>query len=207
MFEETHVKILEQALNLLNFNELKSYKNQLIEGVVRPDTYYRVVSHFYNPETGKGIFFFGNAKDKGIKAYKKAVKCYKKGDKQKAYFLLGRSLHFLMDTTMPAHTIPAIHPFSPDDLELYLLNNPIQATNAAIVDKEIESYFIDAAKESRKMKTIPNGFFISLKFKYFGKSQKLSEEELKSQAEKVISLAVSYSAGIIKKFCRQTRYY
>lgn len=202
MFEETHAYVLEEAIKLLKFDELESYSKQLIDGVMSPDAYYRVVSHFYNPETGKGILFCGNAKDKGIKAYEKAVKCYKKGNKKKAYFLLGRALHFLMDTTMPAHTAFVIHPFSTDDLEIYLLKNPVKKINAKPVEKKLESYFTDAAKESRKMKVMPNSLLISLRFKYFGKKQKLDKKELEKQAGIVIPRAVSYSAGLMKKFCK-----
>ncbi|MDI6738210.1 MAG: zinc dependent phospholipase C family protein [Nanoarchaeota archaeon] len=200
MFEITHAYLMEEAIKLLEFEELKSYKKQLIGGVVSPDAYYRAAGHFFNPETGKGIKFFGNAKDKGIKAYRKAVKCYKNGNKKKACFQLGRAAHFLMDMTVPAHTIFTIHLFSTDDLEIYMLNNPIMPKNAKPISKELESYFTDAANESRKMKTMPNGLFISLKFRYFGKKQKLPEEELEKQARIVASRAVSYSAGLIRGF-------
>lgn len=107
-----------------------------------------------------------------------------------------------MDTTVPAHTIFVIHPFSTDDLERYMLANPAKI-NAKPVEKELGSYFTDAANESRKMKIMPNSFWISLKFKYFHKKEELDEKELKRQAKIVASRAVSYSAGLIKLFYKE----
>lgn len=88
MIEKTHVQLLKETLSILNLKELYLYEKQLINGVRSPDFYYRVAGHFYNPETGRGIRFFGNAREHGIRAYKKAVECYKRGKKEKAFFFL-----------------------------------------------------------------------------------------------------------------------
>lgn len=61
--------------------------------------------HFFNPATEKN--FMGeddSALARCVGHYKKALEWYKKGNREKAFEELGRSLHFLEDLNTPVHT-------------------------------------------------------------------------------------------------------
>ncbi|MFH1456481.1 MAG: zinc dependent phospholipase C family protein [archaeon] len=207
MFSKDHIAILKKALRIIRKKEFNQYENYLRRGIIQPDKYGKTFNHFYDPTSNKGHWYFSNAKIQGTKHFKDAVKLYKKGKKRKAYFNLGKSLHYLTDLAIPAHSLPLIHLFCTDDLENYLkenLNEKIKIKNISpIRKKNVEDYFISIAKKSRKLKTKSNNFWISLKFRILGKKEKLSKEELKSQSKKVVKLAVSYSTGLLEKFYQE----
>lgn len=207
MFEETHEFVLKKALGLFSTKELKEYKKEIMKGIINPDKYGRVVHHFYNPKTDKGIFPFSNAKKRGIRSFKKAVELYKKGKIKKAYFQLGSSLHYLTDLAILAHTIPVIHPLSTDDLEIFLKENTQKISKDIKITNKIklDDYFIELAKKSRQLEAKKNSILISIKYKITKKKDKLSERKLKEQSKEVISLAISYTAGLLKFFTEEIR--
>ncbi len=207
MFPETHAFILNKSLELFSRPEFQEYKNCLIRGCKKPDAYhYDTINHFYNPISNKGLWFLSNAKKKGINEFNKAVKLFKKGKKNKAYYKLGRSLHFLMDLAIPAHTIPVIHLLSCNDLEIYLNKNfdSIRPNTPKIANYiKLESYFDKLALKSRKHKCERK----SLKI-IFSKNKSdyiLSERELRKQSRIILKLAISYSSGLLKKFIENTK--
>ncbi len=202
MFEETHAFVLKKAIKLAKPKKMKGNKIFAERGVVSTDKHLNAVHHFYHPEKERGLAFFGNAKKRGIDCYNEAVGLYAKGKKKQAFILLGSSLHYLMDIAVPVHTKLIVHAFSTDDLEIYLQKNINKIKiNAKIVNKKNASdYFIELARLSSKLETKNNNILISAKFKLFGKKERLNEKILKQQSEKVLSYAVSYSAGLIRRF-------
>jgi len=207
MFRKDHKIILKKALRIIRKKEFNRYEDYLRRGIIRPDKYGVTFNHFYDPIGNKGHWYFGNAKIQGTKHFKKAVKLYKKGKKGEAYFNLGQSLHYLTDLSIPAHSLPLVHMFCTDDLENYLNKNFDEKTRikniSPIRKKDVEDYFITIAKKSRKLKTKSNSFWISMKFRIIGKKEILSDKELKKQSEKVLKLAISYSAGLLEKFYQE----
>lgn len=202
MFEEDHAYILKKAIKLAKPLNMKGYERFAEKGVVSTDKYFGVVHHFYNPKKNRGAAFLGNAKKRGVANYNQAVRLYGKGKKKQAFNLLGSALHYLMDLAIPAHTKLIMHPFSTDDLELYIQKNikKIKIKAKPIRKNKIEDYFIELAKLSSRFKTEKNNVLISIKFKILGGKKRLNPKILKKQAAKVVSYAISYSAGLIKRF-------
>lgn len=65
--------------------------------------------HFYNPITGEGLLGFDTAKKYGASVFSTAVSQYLAGNKQNAYYKLGRALHVLQDMSSPPHIAVDIH--------------------------------------------------------------------------------------------------
>ncbi|MEW6681103.1 MAG: PA14 domain-containing protein, partial [bacterium] len=71
--------------------------------------------HFYNPDTGLGLYIPGINSDrisslqKAKELWNEAMEDYRKGRKYDAYYTLGRIAHLLEDTTSPAHSHLIIH--------------------------------------------------------------------------------------------------
>jgi hypothetical protein len=65
-------------------------------------------NHFMNPNTGKGLKVLGkqfsSAYDRAFKLWKFAKWSYNNGNKEDAYFNLGRVAHLLQDMGVPEHT-------------------------------------------------------------------------------------------------------
>lgn len=81
-------------------------------GSIKEDSgYWRCLNHFYNPQTGWGLYLNHSAKEWAQSkdpaqayAWQDAIKAYAKGDNEKAFIALGHVLHLLEDMGVPAHT-------------------------------------------------------------------------------------------------------
>ncbi|MFH0797983.1 MAG: zinc dependent phospholipase C family protein [Candidatus Woesearchaeota archaeon] len=201
MLEKAHIIVLNAALNIVKDKEMEEYKECLIKGVLSPDKHFKAVHHFYNPDAKRGLRPFGNAKERGVKSFKKALETYNK-EKNKSYTLLGNSLHYLADLAVPSHSKLIVHLFNTDDLEIYLekVIGKIKIGKRIIKRKRIEDYFVEVARLSSKLNTEKNSTIISLKFKMTKQKKVLPEKELKKQSAKITNVAVAYSAGLMKSF-------
>lgn len=85
------------------YNFLSKYIDNINEGAVWADQDFKSSSHFYNPETKRGLYGSSNAKKECILYYKRALNEYFKGDIENSMFYLGASCHLIQDITIPQH--------------------------------------------------------------------------------------------------------
>lgn len=209
MDEETHIFILNKAWKNLDDTGFL-VKEEIIQGMIDADNpHYKLLSHWYNPETKKGLHFFSNAKKKGIKAFNSALKEYKLGNFKKSSSLLGLAVHLLSDLAVPAHSKLMVHIFDCNDLENYLKQKVGRIkfkTPNLIRKKKIDDYFEDLAKFSNKMECEPHSWLIGIRYKLFGTKRKnLKPEILRKQAPLVLYMSISYVMGMIDLFIRKYR--
>lgn len=209
MDEETHIFILNEVWKKLDGTG-SLVKEEVIKGMIDADNpHYKLLSHWYNPKTKKGLHFFSNAKNKGIKAFNSALKEYNLGHFRKASSLLGLAIHLLSDLAIPAHSKLMVHIFDCNDLENYLKQNigRIKFKNPHLIrKKKIDDYFEDLAKFSNKMECEPHSWLIGIRYKLFGtKRKKLKQEILRKQAPPVLYMSISYVVGMVDLFVRKSR--
>ncbi len=113
-----HPELTKAAISLYNQNssENKIYnwqKELILTGVSAEDNNTRFLHHFYNPDTGEGLYGnFSSAKawafhqPSGEEDYSvpTILENYKDGDIERAYEGVGHILHLLQDMAVPAHT-------------------------------------------------------------------------------------------------------
>jgi phospholipase C len=107
----THWFINESALEFLasagykhDVDLIFPYLENLQAGVAWADSGYKNISHFFNPETKKGIWGFASAACDFIKYLNKADSNNRKGNMAEAMFYVGAAAHLLQDLCVPHHT-------------------------------------------------------------------------------------------------------
>jgi hypothetical protein len=104
----------------ISYREVAEYSiknnrsNDIREGSIEEDNFAgfffpRPANHFYNPYTGQGIFGFQSAFEYSIKLWGEAMAFYYQGNKENAYYTLGRAIHLLEDMGSAPHTHADIH--------------------------------------------------------------------------------------------------
>lgn len=134
----THPSLTENITKAYNANFERKLSGQEIgwlrQGSIEEDVAPRWMSHFYEPNTGSGIWGFSSSKDwaqspleqsllppLGDQTWQKALDAYVKGDEKSAFVALGHTLHLLEDATVPAHTRLDPHPEG-DPYESWVFN-------------------------------------------------------------------------------------
>lgn len=115
-----HPKLTRAAADVYN-QETKARKitekekNWIVQGAIDEDMHPRYANHFYNPETGDGLYFLGaqaSAKDwaqdqssvTGNFDVKTILLDYENDNYERAFTGLGHILHLIEDMSVPAHT-------------------------------------------------------------------------------------------------------
>lgn len=106
----THDFCNKQALQILvrdgilsNVDFFTSHINEIKAGVNWADCHWKNVDHYLNPDTGKGIWPFGNALDTFRRYFSIAARSTRQGDRCKAAFFLGAAAHLVQDLCVPHH--------------------------------------------------------------------------------------------------------
>jgi phospholipase C len=81
----------------------RTYLKEINLGGYWADKSWKNVDHYYVPETGKGIWPFGNALDTFGIYYEWATKEIRTGNFRKAAFFLGAAAHLVQDLCVPHH--------------------------------------------------------------------------------------------------------
>ncbi len=107
---EVHKYINFQVLEILkNDNFFKPYRlfkkniEQINNGVVWADKYFKNIQHFYNPYTKKGLIWKKHALCLANKYYNQALINWHQGDIANSMFYLGSSIHLVQDMFVPQH--------------------------------------------------------------------------------------------------------
>lgn len=204
MDPETHVRIVREAIGLLNENEIKRNARLIIYGSFNEDFYdifrfrfgFPAVTHFYNPNKGKGLWFFKSAKKKGTDYFQRAVRLYKKGSIEGAFRNLGRCAHLLADVATPSHTNIRTHYVRRDALEEYASESKMP-NDVGVADEkeEVSKYFEELARLSYNFGTF-NAKHLT------NESRKLVEK----QFDILVRKAIAQTAALLKHFMREVAY-
>jgi len=125
-----HPKLSGAAIEVYNNSVEKKITAEqidwIIEGSIAEDTDPRYSNHFYNPQTGKGLNFWGqnfSAKEwaqkqnsvSGDYSEPAILKNYKEENYKRAYQGIGHIMHLVQDMSVPAHTRDDAHFGAVDD--------------------------------------------------------------------------------------------
>ncbi|HWR09437.1 zinc dependent phospholipase C family protein [Sporomusa sp.] len=106
----THEFLNKQAIAIL-YNDglehcacfLQGFLAELNVGVQWADKGWKNVSHYYEPQTGKGLWQFATALDDFAIYFKAALSSARQHDLAKSVFFLGAAAHLLQDLCVPHH--------------------------------------------------------------------------------------------------------
>jgi hypothetical protein len=211
---KTHLFIVREALKLTR-KKFKKYKKFIEKGSVEEDNisfnydFFQIygTDHFYHPIKKRGYFYFsGDAKQKGLSYFNKAVNLYKKNNLEKAFISLGKSLHMLADIASPSHTKLEFHLV---DIFEHHINNIIPhfkfTLKSKILPKINPSYcFEKLARLSFKVKYKKKIILDALHLLGF-KINKQRHQQLHKISNKLLSDTILYSAILLSLFYSKTR--
>lgn len=108
---ETHLYCSRQAMRLLEKDGLvgevfllRRYWAFLARGIVWADRGWKFLSHYLDPYTGKGLGgCWPSASEECEDYFWRAVSCWRRGDKERAFFYLGAAVHLVQDLCVPYH--------------------------------------------------------------------------------------------------------
>jgi phospholipase C len=91
-------------------NIIEFYGKDLDRGVNWADIGWKNITHYFNPETGKGKLKFANAVDETVWYFNRAVRNWREGKHNKAMFYLGAAVHIVQDLCVPQHAANSVSP-------------------------------------------------------------------------------------------------
>ena len=95
------IVIRDDGLPLAEFFTL--YLKEINSGGDWADSQWKNIDHYLEPETGRGIWPFGNARDTFSQYFAAAIKGARRGDRRKAAFFLGAAAQLVQDLCVPHH--------------------------------------------------------------------------------------------------------
>lgn len=106
-----------QAVEILRNDGYKEYANiieffveDINKGVNWADIGWKNITHYFNPETGKGKLKFANAVDETVWHFNRAARYWREGKYRGAMFNLGAAAHIVQDLCVPQHAANSISP-------------------------------------------------------------------------------------------------
>ncbi|MEK7118528.1 MAG: lamin tail domain-containing protein, partial [Patescibacteria group bacterium] len=117
----THAGLTREIISyyeLLTGNVLEKYHELIIQGSMDEDTpSIRALNHFYDPVHDRGLKNYRSAKDWATSritdnrfTWEDGIEAYARGDKERAFYALGRIIHLIEDSSVPDHTRDDAHP-------------------------------------------------------------------------------------------------
>jgi phospholipase C len=91
-------------------NIIEYYTRELNKGVNWADIGWKNITHYFDPDTGKGKLKFANAIDETIWYSDRAARSWREGKHNKAMFYLGAAVHIVQDLCVPQHAANSISP-------------------------------------------------------------------------------------------------
>jgi hypothetical protein len=214
MLAKTHKFIVRESLKLAG-RKFKGYEKYIEKGSVEEDNpnitlnydYFQIygTDHFYHPVKKHGYFSFsGNAKQKGLMYFNKAINLYKE-DKEQAFVFLGKALHMLADIASPTHTKLEFHLV--DIYEHHVNNNiPNFKFKSRIIPKiNAEHCFERLARKSFRAKYKRKNFFWDALHLLGIRFDKHRHQQLHKIANKLISSTILYSAALLSIFHKKIK--
>ncbi|MBW2965749.1 hypothetical protein KY342_01445 [Candidatus Woesearchaeota archaeon] len=214
MLAKTHLFIVREALKLTH-KKFKKYEKYIEKGCVEEDNisfnydFFQIygTDHFYHPIKKQGYFYFsGDAKQKGLSYFNKAVSLYKKKNFEKAFISLGKSLHMLTDIASPSHTKLEFHLV---DIFEHHIDNILPHFKFTIKSKILPRIspahcFEKLARLSFRIK-YKKKFFLDLLQLLGLKINKQRHQQLHKISNKILTDTILYSAMLLSLFYSKIR--
>lgn len=210
--------VLEMAVRELDAPRIRRYRKALILGALREDVFFvpgvRVVlehlslSHFYGPGLPGGFlpFLWPGARWKAERFFSRSIARYRQGQVPAAFLELGRACHVLTDMACPVHVHRVAH--ESDPYEWY-------------VDAHMEQLAtlrVPSAPEARRPSELVEGLarftqqftpdrthnLLGRWLMKRGLRKPVPRHELAEQAERIIPMAASHVAGLLRLFLHAT---
>lgn len=218
-----HPYLTEKAVEVFNNNSEIQISNEqkswIVRGAIEEDTPIRWMNHFYNPNSGNGLWNFSSAKNwarkdveqtiytLGDQSWQKAISDYAKGDKKSAFISLGHVLHLMEDMSVPAHTRLDAHPEGDPYEQWAKQNDKTDFKTVAIVKfSNLENYFDSLAEYSNKYFLSKDSFVINQlqnRERYFKKINEKEEIEcIKGQVD-----SKNFCLIVVRKQLNKTNYF
>lgn len=112
-----HQFLISQAVKILRNDGYGNYANildyyieDLNRGVNWADLGWKNITHYFDPEKGKGMLKFANAVDETVKYFNLAVRYWKRRNMKNAMFYLGAAAHIVQDMCVPHHATNTMSP-------------------------------------------------------------------------------------------------
>jgi phospholipase C len=106
----THAFCNMQAFQILSRDAVipctdffRTYLKEINSGGYWTDSQWKNIDHYLEPDTGRGIWPFGNALDLFQQYFSCAFKEARQGNRRKAAFFLGAAAHLVQDMCVPHH--------------------------------------------------------------------------------------------------------
>lgn len=106
----THAFCNMQAFQILSRDAVlpytdffSTYMKEINSGGYWADSQWKNIDHYLEPDTGRGIWPFGNALDTFQQYFSCALKEARQGNRRKAAFFLGAAAHLVQDMCVPHH--------------------------------------------------------------------------------------------------------
>ncbi|MDO8260539.1 MAG: LamG-like jellyroll fold domain-containing protein, partial [Candidatus Magasanikbacteria bacterium] len=114
-----HPRLTQAAIETYNRNAESPINSEkagwIVHGAIAEDTDPRYLNHFYNPQTGKGLYYgwqhfsakawaADQSSASGDYDVNSILENYRSGDKKRAFQGIGHILHLIQDMSVPAHT-------------------------------------------------------------------------------------------------------
>lgn len=108
----THFMINRQARTILandgytKYAGIVGYYSSYIDnGVSWADEGFKNLSHFLNPKTSRGLYGWTDAIRECSLFWNKAIRNWKAGKREKAFFYIGAAIHLVQDLCVPHHAM------------------------------------------------------------------------------------------------------
>ena len=195
---EVHRFINNQAVTVLKndgylsaYDLMSQYIDDINAGAVWADQDFKSSSHFYNPDSQKGLYGSSNAHREIMSYYAMALNKYYQGDVNTAMFYLGASCHIIQDMTVPQHV------------------------NVKLLDshRRYEQWIIKTYKEHDAFKIFENGIYFDTIPEFIEHNSRNSIEAYKKHKDEenrhvrffnitsvILTLAQRSTAGAMQKF-------
>lgn len=208
--------VLEMALRELEAPQVLRYRKALILGALREDVFFLPglsaafehlsLSHFYGPGLPGGFlpFLWPGARWKTERFFSRAVARYRQGRVPAAFLELGRACHVLTDMACPVHVHRVAHQSDPYEWyvdahkeQLAALSVP-RAPQAQRPSELVEGL----ARFTQQFTPDRTHHLLGRWLMKRGLRKPVPRHELAEQAERIIPMAASHVAGLLRLFLR-----
>lgn len=109
-FNSQAIEILRNDGHDKYANIVEFYEKEINKGVNWADVGWKNITHYFDPNTGKGKLKFANAVDETVLYFNRAVRKWREKNYKKAMFYLGVAAHIVQDLCVPQHASNSMSP-------------------------------------------------------------------------------------------------
>jgi len=210
--------VIDMAARTVASPAIDRWKQAILLGALREDYWYLPLlgtvespslSHFYGPGLPGGFvpFVTPSTRTKATRMYRRAIASARDGRTAAAFVQLGRASHLLTDMGCPVHVHRVAHETDPyewwveshrDELLAQAVPEPPDASSV----RELVEGLARFTQQFRADMT--NSAWGRLLLRA-GVRRKVSPDECGEQARRIVPMAASYNAALMRLFLRETQ--